>query len=171
MSSKVRNCNKELFGLMFIIIIIIVLCFNKVEAATNSSTSITPSDVGQRIHCYVTNWLPDNVYPLKLHIWSSEDDLGYQYLNPNQSFYWTFKINIGASTSFRGEFWWAEKDASFVTYDGHVNEYCHKTAVCVWMVQPDGFYITMRRDPRDDDLKWLNGWRTPAATGDRTDLI
>ncbi|CAI9090375.1 OLC1v1025138C1 [Oldenlandia corymbosa var. corymbosa] len=164
MSSKVEDSNKELFGLLFIVIVL--LCINKVEAATNSSS--TPSGWGQRIHCYITNWLPDNVFPLKLHIWSSEDDLGYHYLNPNQSFYWTFKVNVGASTSFRGEFWWAEKDASFVTYDGHVNEHCYKTAVCNWVTQPDGFYIAMRRDPRDDDLKWLNGWRTPTAASDRT---
>lgn len=100
----------------------------------------------QRYLVRITDQLPNNSSPLRVHCQSKDDDLGYHDLHPSESVHWEFGVNFSGSTLYFCHFWWGKKDAVFDVYTyPWSKDYCGNgllfTNKCLWFVQEDGFYV------------------------------
>ncbi|KAI3925384.1 hypothetical protein MKX01_015085 [Papaver californicum] len=83
---------------------------------------------------------------LKLHCWSSDDDLGEHTLYHGQSFYWRFSINWKQTTKFQCESSWIDPNgdvnhsAEFTAYKTKRDWMKHCKHDCSWSIRRDGGY-------------------------------
>ncbi|MCL7041713.1 hypothetical protein MKW94_000052 [Papaver nudicaule] len=92
----------------------------------------------------VQNDIDPNI-PLKIHCWSSEDDLGEHTLYYKQIFIWRFYVNFWGSTSFSCDSSWYDPAnglmfKGFKAYNAKRDWVKHCVNDCRWSIRRDGGY-------------------------------
>ncbi|PWA54058.1 hypothetical protein CTI12_AA432800 [Artemisia annua] len=102
---------------------------------------------------------------LVVHVSSKDSDLGNKTMNVKTKFDWKFRMAIGDSTVFRGQFFWMNPDNSvanqlqFNVFDKNVAAQCGQNIIierkCFWLVNKIGFYFA-RDEPKN--MKLMYRW-------------
>ncbi|KAI3925381.1 hypothetical protein MKX01_015082 [Papaver californicum] len=83
---------------------------------------------------------------LKIHCWSSDDDLGEHTLYHGQNFYWRFRVNWRQTTKFRCDSNWFDPNAKkdrimlFTAYKARRDWMVNCEHDCRWSIRGDGGY-------------------------------
>ncbi|KAJ0454041.1 putative plant self-incompatibility S1 [Helianthus annuus] len=103
---------------------------------------------------------------LTFHISSKDTDFGNKTMTTNGTFRWSFRRNIGETTSFRGEFFWMNADGTplqevdFTIFNNDVAAECGQDIRvdhnCFWLVTDTGFYFS-----KDTPGNWVFKYKWP----------
>lgn len=104
---------------------------------------------------YTVQVIDGNIESLAAHVYSSDDDLGNKTMVPNDAFHWNFRMNIGGTTKFVGEFFQLDeegtpmKKAVFNVFDKDVASDCGRNIIkenkCFWLVTTNGFFFAKNK--------------------------
>ncbi|XP_073040780.1 S-protein homolog 8-like [Primulina eburnea] len=102
----------------------------------------------------LANGLPPNSKPMRAHVFSGDDELGYHTLNRFQNF--TFSFCAGFKTEFFCHLWWDKKDAQFDLFKTEKYVFARCEDECYWLVRGDGIYYSpsYRNQPPHKVITW-----------------
>ncbi|RZC66043.1 hypothetical protein C5167_009729 [Papaver somniferum] len=94
---------------------------------------------------------------LKIHCWSSDDDLGEHTLNYKQNVIWKFKVNWKRTTKFVCDSSWSSADGGyhsvkFSAYQAKRDWKKHCRNHCNWSLRQDGGYYGGGWPEPDDEI-------------------
>ncbi|KAL7109307.1 hypothetical protein ACP275_06G168200 [Erythranthe tilingii] len=102
--------------------------------------------LSNEVRVHVSNDLPSNTVPLKLHCASADDDLGNHTLMINQDFSWRFCDGFFWNTLFFCHFWWGPSQIAIDVYSSHW--VAQESDDKYWAARSDGIYFSFFSDPK-----------------------
>ncbi|WOH16203.1 hypothetical protein DCAR_0935752 [Daucus carota subsp. sativus] len=107
-----------------------------------------------KLHVTITNTLPGPDPPLILHCKSKDNDLGIHTVLLNQSYDWSFRMNLIGSTLFSCDFVWGKQHAGFVVFSKDIAKKLHNGEF-MYQARGDGFYFNVNGDwQKVQDWSW-----------------
>ncbi|KAK4345385.1 hypothetical protein RND71_035561 [Anisodus tanguticus] len=112
---------------------------------------ITACFLSGKYHIHVIDALGSGSSELKIHCASKQDDLGYHTLSNTQEFTWEFCEHFFDRTMYFCHVWWGSKESNWEVFNDpgnciHQGQVPVGTNTCVWVINPDGFYLGYYQD-------------------------
>ncbi|KAL5781301.1 hypothetical protein ACOSP7_006330 [Xanthoceras sorbifolium] len=90
----------------------------------------------------ISNEFRNNDYPLIMHCWSHDDDLGVHTIWKAGEWYWEFRNKFLGRTHFLCDMKHGSKEKTIDVYDSDNRSLqCNNHRICRWIVKDDGFFF------------------------------
>ncbi|EPS72829.1 hypothetical protein M569_01937 [Genlisea aurea] len=94
----------------------------------------------REVNVYILRNITSNKLPVTFHCFSGDDDLGTRLLYGDQSYHWSFCLNVLPNTKWMCRLVWGSNlEAKFVSYQ---QQFKYNYNQNLWIANDDGVYLS-----------------------------